>query len=72
MKRMLQGEIWVLVTTDVLARGMDFGGVQEVINFDWPESVQSYIHRIGPSPKVSHMSLLISFLDIREDGACRS
>lgn len=49
IKRMLQGEIWVLVTTDVLARGMDFGGVREVINFDWPESVQSYVHRIGPS-----------------------
>jgi ATP-dependent RNA helicase DDX52/ROK1 len=52
VKRMLQGEIWVLVTTDVLARGMDFGGVQGVINFDWPESVQSYIHRIG---KVTHL-----------------
>lgn len=49
VKRMLQGEIWVLVTTDVLARGMDFGGVRGVINFDWPESVQSYVHRIGMS-----------------------
>lgn len=47
VKRMLQGEVWVLVTTDVLARGMDFGGVHGVINFDWPESVQSYVHRIG-------------------------
>jgi ATP-dependent RNA helicase DDX52/ROK1 len=47
VKRMLQGEVWVLVTTDVLARGMDFGGVRGVINFDWPESVQSYVHRIG-------------------------
>jgi ATP-dependent RNA helicase DDX52/ROK1 len=49
VRRMLQGEVWVLVTTDVLARGMDFGGVHEVINFDWPESVQSYVHRIGKS-----------------------
>lgn len=53
VKRMLQGEVWVLVTTDVLARGMDFGGVHGVINFDWPESVQSYVHRIG-KPQRTH------------------
>lgn len=47
--RMLAGEIWVLVTTEVAARGLDFKGVREVINYDFPTSVQSYIHRIGES-----------------------
>jgi ATP-dependent RNA helicase DDX52/ROK1 len=47
VKRMRKGEVWVLVCTEVMARGMDFGGVRGVINFDWPESVQSYVHRIG-------------------------
>lgn len=56
MKRMLQGEVWVLITTDVLSRGMDFGGVRGVINFDFPESVQSYIHRIG---KHIHLTILM-------------
>ena len=45
--RMRKGESWVMITTEVMARGMDFKGVCGVINFDFPASVQSYIHRIG-------------------------
>ncbi|KAJ6262073.1 ATP-dependent RNA helicase rok1 [Drechslerella dactyloides] len=41
------GEIWVLITTDLLSRGVDFRGVNLVINYDIPTSVASYIHRIG-------------------------
>ncbi|KAI0320980.1 P-loop containing nucleoside triphosphate hydrolase protein [Amylostereum chailletii] len=47
VRRMQRGESWVLVSTEVMARGMDFKGVREVINYDFPQSVQSYIHRIG-------------------------
>ncbi|RIA95792.1 P-loop containing nucleoside triphosphate hydrolase protein [Glomus cerebriforme] len=42
-----QGKIWVLIATELMARGMDFKGVNLVINYDFPQSVQSYIHRIG-------------------------
>lgn len=45
--RMRGGESWVMVSTEVMARGMDFKGVREVINYDFPTSVQSYVHRIG-------------------------
>ena len=45
--RMRRGESWVMISTEVMARGMDFKGVVEVINYDFPQSVQSYIHRIG-------------------------
>ncbi|KAK6533294.1 RNA-dependent ATPase rok1 [Orbilia ellipsospora] len=41
------GEIWVLITTDLLSRGVDFRGVNLVINYDIPTSVAGYIHRIG-------------------------
>lgn len=47
--RMRKGESWVMVTTEVMARGMDFKGVREVVNYDFPRSVQSYVHRIGAS-----------------------
>ena len=58
VSRMRSGESWVLISTEVMARGMDFRGVREVINYDFPRSVQSYVHRIGwsafttsPSPR---------------------
>lgn len=47
LSRMRQGQSWILVSTEVMARGMDFKGVREVINYDFPTSVQSYVHRIG-------------------------
>lgn len=47
VSRMRKGESWIMVTTEVMARGMDFKGVREVINYDFPQSVQSYVHRIG-------------------------
>jgi len=47
VSRMRQGQSWILVSTEVMARGMDFKGVREVINYDFPASVQNYVHRIG-------------------------
>jgi len=41
------GKVWVLIATDLMARGMDFKGVRVVINYDFPPSVVQYIHRIG-------------------------
>jgi ATP-dependent RNA helicase DDX52/ROK1 len=45
--RMRGGESWIMVSTEVMARGVDFKGMREVINYDFPTSVQSYVHRIG-------------------------
>ncbi len=42
-----QGITWVLICTDLMGRGIDFKGVNLVINYDFPQSVISYIHRIG-------------------------
>jgi ATP-dependent RNA helicase DDX52/ROK1 len=47
IKGVKMGEVWILVCTEVMARGMDFKGVREVVNYDFPGSVQSYVHRIG-------------------------
>ncbi len=41
------GKIWFLIATDLLSRGIDFKCVKSVINYDFPQSVSSYIHRIG-------------------------
>ncbi|KAK3299933.1 P-loop containing nucleoside triphosphate hydrolase protein [Chaetomium fimeti] len=47
MARFRAGEVWVLVTTDVLARGVDFAGVNGVVNYDVPTSAAAYVHRAG-------------------------
>ncbi|MEQ2277354.1 DEAD (Asp-Glu-Ala-Asp) box polypeptide 52, partial [Xenotaenia resolanae] len=40
------GKIWVLICTALLARGIDFKGVNLVLNYDFPTSAVEYIHRI--------------------------
>ncbi|KAJ6442945.1 ATP-dependent RNA helicase ROK1 [Purpureocillium lavendulum] len=47
MRKFRAGEIWVLITTDVLARGVDFAGVNGVVNYDVPGSSAAYVHRAG-------------------------
>lgn len=47
IKQFRTGDIWVLICTDLMARGIDFKTVNSVINFDFPNSLVSYIHRVG-------------------------
>ena len=47
MKDFRNCEIQYLIATDVASRGIDVTGVTHIYNYDAPESVESYIHRIG-------------------------
>lgn len=58
-ERFQRGECHILVATEVMSRGMDFAGVRLVINYDFPQSVQSYIHRIGG--RNSHSMDLVTY-----------
>lgn len=42
-----RGSVWCLISTDIMARGVDFKEVKLVVNYDFPQSAGSYIHRIG-------------------------
>ncbi|XP_042298292.1 probable ATP-dependent RNA helicase DDX52 [Sceloporus undulatus] len=55
------GKIWVLICTALLARGIDFKGVNMVINFDFPSSAVEYIHRIGRTGRAGHSGKAITF-----------
>jgi len=59
--RMRKGESWVMISTEVMARGMDFKGVREVINYDFPTSVQSYIHRIGRTGRAGREGKAVTY-----------
>ncbi len=47
MAQFKEGEVKVLVATDVAARGLDIQGVDLVINFELPDDAENYVHRIG-------------------------
>ncbi|KAJ8444683.1 hypothetical protein Cgig2_030357 [Carnegiea gigantea] len=55
------GKTWVLIATDVAARGLDFKGLNCVINYDFPESASTYIHRIGRSGRAGREGEAITF-----------
>eukprot|EP01126_Amoeba_proteus_P035931 TRINITY_DN3638_c0_g1_i14.p1 TRINITY_DN3638_c0_g1~~TRINITY_DN3638_c0_g1_i14.p1 ORF type:complete len:412 (+),score=81.59 TRINITY_DN3638_c0_g1_i14:1794-3029(+) len=45
--RFKQGKVWFLIATDLVARGLDFEGINLVLNYDMPASPNDYIHRVG-------------------------
>ncbi|RKP19338.1 P-loop containing nucleoside triphosphate hydrolase protein [Rozella allomycis CSF55] len=55
------GKIWVLIATELMARGIDFKGVQCVINYDFPQTSASYIHRIGRTGRAGRPGKAITY-----------
>ncbi|KAI8894526.1 P-loop containing nucleoside triphosphate hydrolase protein [Globomyces pollinis-pini] len=55
------GKIWILISTELMARGIDFKGVNMVINYDFPQSIQSYIHRIGRTGRAGRRGEAITY-----------
>jgi len=57
------GEQRVLIATDVASRGIDVDGISHVINFDLPNTPESYVHRIGRTGRAGATGEAISFCD---------
>ncbi|GAA5799416.1 hypothetical protein HPULCUR_004831 [Helicostylum pulchrum] len=55
------GKIWVLIATELMARGLDFKGVNLVINYDFPQTVASYIHRIGRTGRAGRQGEAVTY-----------
>ena len=55
------GEVPILIATDVASRGLDFPNVSYVFNFDMPKNIEDYIHRIGRTGRVGNKGMAISF-----------
>jgi ATP-dependent RNA helicase DDX3X len=56
------GRTPVLVATDVAARGLDIDGVTQVINFDLPNNIDDYVHRIGRTGRVGNIGYALSLM----------
>ena len=57
------GEVKVVVATDVAGRGIDIKGLEYVINFDFPYEAEDYVHRIGRTGRAGSTGVAISFAD---------
>jgi ATP-dependent RNA helicase DeaD len=62
MKRFRESRIQFLVATDVAARGLDVEGVTHVFNYDIPEDVDSYIHRIGRTGRAGERGIAFTLV----------
>ena len=62
MKEFRTGSSRVLITTDLLARGIDVQQVSLVINYDLPNNRENYIHRIGRGGRFGRKGVAINFV----------
>ena len=60
------GEIRGIVTTDVMARGLDISDISHVINMEFPEISEQYVHRIGRTGRADKSGIAISFISPKE------
>lgn len=65
------GEIRILVATDIAARGIDVDGISHVINFDLPNVPETYVHRIGRTARAGAAGIAISLCDKEETAYVR-
>lgn len=63
MKSFKNGDFQYLIATDVAARGLDISGVSHIYNYDIPESVETYIHRIGRTGRAGEEGYTCLFID---------
>jgi translation initiation factor 4A len=62
MQDFRSGKSRVLITTDILARGIDVQHVSIVINYDLPNNLENYLHRIGRSGRFGRKGIAINFI----------
>ncbi|PCE64090.1 DEAD/DEAH box helicase [Sediminicola luteus] len=67
LKAFKEGQLRVLVATDIAARGIDIDKLQYVINFDVPDVPETYIHRIGRSGRAGEAGVAISMSEPEEN-----
>lgn len=72
MLRFRQGRTKILVATDVAARGLDIEHITHVINFDLPEDLDGYIHRVGRTGRAGRSGIAVSLVEPHQIKLLRS
>ncbi|MEE9431866.1 MAG: DEAD/DEAH box helicase [Melioribacteraceae bacterium] len=63
LERFREGKVRILVATNVASRGIHIDGISHVINYNMPEDVEEYVHRIGRTGRAGASGTSISFAD---------
>ena len=66
LQKFKSGDVWVLVATDIAARGIDIDGVSHVFNYEMPHEPESYVHRIGRTGRAGAAGVAWSLVDPSE------
>eukprot|EP00818_Percolomonas_sp_WS_P009442 CAMPEP_0117445240 /NCGR_PEP_ID=MMETSP0759-20121206/5686_1 /TAXON_ID=63605 /ORGANISM="Percolomonas cosmopolitus, Strain WS" /LENGTH=575 /DNA_ID=CAMNT_0005237395 /DNA_START=82 /DNA_END=1809 /DNA_ORIENTATION=- len=66
-----RGQINIMVATDVAARGLDIRGIEHVVNYDMPDNMDSYVHRIGRTGRVGHTGQASTFFNNSNGGIAK-
>ncbi len=72
IQRLKDGQLDILVATDVAARGLDVDRISHVLNYDIPTDTESYVHRIGRTGRAGRKGEAILFVAPRETGMLRA
>ncbi|HET9049979.1 MAG TPA: DEAD/DEAH box helicase [Chiayiivirga sp.] len=72
VQKLKDGQLDILVATDVAARGLDVERISHVLNYDIPYDVDSYVHRIGRTGRAGRAGEAILFVTARERGMLRT
>ncbi|WP_213996588.1 ATP-dependent RNA helicase SrmB [Arsukibacterium sp.] len=66
VQRFSQGQVPVLIATDIAARGLDIDDISHVINYDMPRSADTYVHRIGRTGRAGKKGTAISLIEAHD------
>lgn len=55
-----------MVSSDLFTRGIDVPSINVVVNFDFPSSSETYLHRVGRSGRFGHLGLAVNFITDRD------
>lgn len=66
IRRLRAGQVEIVVATDVAARGLDVERISHVVNYDVPNDVEAYVHRIGRTGRAGRSGVAVLFISPRE------
>jgi ATP-dependent RNA helicase DeaD len=71
VRQLRDGQVEIVVATDVAARGLDVGRISHVVNYDIPHDAETYLHRIGRTGRAGRAGTAVLFVTPREQRMMR-